>query len=80
MTAFEIGMALAAIKPLAASLYSHAKGIVSKNIGEMSAGKLSRGLTHRAQDISQVKTLLCLEQPVLITDFYSPQYLSLIHI
>jgi len=75
LPALEIGMALAAIKPLASSLYSHAKGIVTKNLGEMSVAKLSACLTHRAKDISQVKTLLCLEQPVLITDFYSPQYI-----
>ena len=75
LPAFEIGVALAAIRPLASSLFDHAKDIISKNIGEMNAANLSRGLTHRAQDISQVKTLLCLEQPVLITDFYSPQYI-----
>lgn len=75
MATFEIALALAAIKPLASSLFQQAKTIVSKNIAEMSAAKLSHGLTHRAQDISQVKTLLCLEQPVLITDFYSPQHI-----
>ena len=52
LAALEIGMALAAIKPLASSLFDHAKTIISKNMGEMSASKLSRGLTHRAQDIS----------------------------
>lgn len=75
LPALEIGIALAAIKPLASSLYSLAKGIVLKNLGETSVAKLSACLTHRAKDISQVKTLLCLEQPVLITDFYSPQYI-----
>lgn len=41
------------------------------------ASKVLKTLTSRAQDISQVKTLLCLDKPTLITEFYSQQFLTL---
>ena len=74
MSGLEIGLALAAIRPLAANVYENAKRFCGDKLKTMTAAKLASCLSNRAKDISQVKTLLCLENPVLITDFYSTQH------
>jgi hypothetical protein len=74
LSGLEIGIALAAIRPLATDIYDAAKNFCGDRIKKTNASRLVACLSNRAKDISQVKTLLCLEQPVLITDFYSSQH------
>lgn len=75
MASLEIGLVLAGVRPVVTDIYGGIKSFFSNKYKEYTAAKLSSRLNARATDISQVKTLLCLEQPVLITDFYSPQFL-----
>ncbi len=77
MSPFEVGLALAAIKPLVDELFVQAKGAFTGQVRKTLAKHLVRNLSARAQDISQVKTILCLEHSLPITDFYSPQFVKL---
>jgi len=75
MPAFEIGLALAAIKPFVEGLYEAGKEVLFEQLKKTSAERIIKQLSARARDVSEVKTLLCLERPIFLTDFYSPQYI-----
>jgi hypothetical protein len=75
MPALEIGLVLAAIKPIAEDIYASGKAKLVELFKTTSADRVIKQLSARAKDVCEVKTLLCLEHPVFLTDFYSPQYI-----
>ena len=75
MPALEIGLVLAAIKPFVEGLYGAGKAVISEQLKNTSADRVIKQLSARARDVSEVKTLLCLERPIFLTEFYSPQYI-----
>ena len=75
MAALEVGLVLTAVKPIVESVYASGKANLAEQFKKVSLAKITRQLLSRARDVSEVKTLLCLERPVLLTEFYSPQYI-----
>ncbi len=67
---------LACIKPLVSEICSQVKTHVGGLSSSLKSGQLISGISERAKELSQIKTLLCLEEAVSITEFYSPQYLT----
>ena len=70
-------IALAAIQPLVDATIASAGRFVGTKIKKLKTDGVMRGLMRRAMEIGQVKTLLCLEKPLHIVDFYSPQYIEM---
>ena len=70
-------IALAAIQPLVDATVASAGRFVGTKIKKLKTDGVMRGLMRRAMEIGQVKTLLCLEKPLHIVDFYSPQYIEM---
>ncbi len=66
-----------ALRPLAQDAYTGLKNIITTHRLKMKVEVLRQQLQVRVQFINEVKTLLCLETPVPLTDFYSPQHLTL---
>lgn len=73
----EIGAILTGAKLVASDMYTKAKGLIGRKEQEWTTTTVQRGLTSRVQEFSEVKTVLFLESPVLLTEFYAEQHLEL---
>lgn len=77
LSPLEIGAVLAGLRIAGTDLYSRTKKVLGNAKQKWDNASIIRGLTSQVQTISQVKTLLCLEQPRPLTEFYAEQRVHL---
>lgn len=67
----------AALRPLAQELASALKSVIGRFHLKLKSEALAKTLLSRVQWLNEVKTLLCLESPISLTEFYSAQHVYL---
>jgi hypothetical protein len=77
MGTFSTAAIAAALRPISEDIYGRIKSGLSQYRLKSNADSLRRSLLTRVQWLNEVKTLLCLESPVALTEFYSPQHVQL---